>query len=335
MTENDESIWVCAQMDGLIAARTTADRVQYVFEHPVLLSSLALGLIQSTRDDDADVHTALIGLEETRQHLWDRPEDYPLGYGPLERVIAALRSGEIEFDEALREVRAPECACQLSHTYLRGVMQSWLREPEDDATFSLRRAELALEAALAMPLPRLALDVHRAAAEYFIRLVRVVLMRRPDGRAYTRALSIGDWALQNARAARDGPLEGYYLQQLGALALDAYGANFGPTAEYREQIDAWLERASNPMPDAVDGLAQAQHYFARAVPLRAPGSDRGQTLKALLEAEMYRARAAGGELDVARATPLAKQALAELDPAADQRHVDRVMRLLATLGEEV
>jgi hypothetical protein len=332
MTERDETVWLCENLDGLLAADSPDERWRWVFEHPVLLSAKALELLQRERPGDPETGAALRLLDETRTHLWDRPEDYPLGHGPLEAVAAALREGEIGYDEAVERARAPERAAQLSHTYLRALLLAWVEEVELDAGFGLSLANLALESARAMPLPRLATDVMRATAEGFIRLVHGALLRRPDGAALRRALEVGEWALDDAEEQGRPALKGAYLQMMGAMLLDSYAANFGPSADFPEQVRGWLARASEPMPDASDGLTRARDHLADAVDLRAPGSPRGKTRKALLEAEIYRAFSMGKEPDPDTVSTLAGEALADLDPAADAPHVARVVQLRDVFG---
>jgi hypothetical protein len=304
----------------------------YLLEHPVLLSSAALGLIQQAKPKEAITNAALASLDNARVHWWQHPDDYPLGHGPLERTVAALRSGEIDYDDAIQRARDLECSGQLSHTYLRAVMLSWVDELQNDLTFTLQAAEIAIEATWAMPLPSLVLDARRAAAEGFIRLVHGGLMRRPDGRLYARAIEIGEWAWHDAEKRGKLPLKGEYLHELGTLALDAFAANFGPSVNYPAEVDAWLARAIDPMPKPADGLQQARAYLSDAADLREPGSNRGRTLKALLEAIVYEAYARGEKLNDAEVQALAGRALADLAPYKDEDAIKRVLALVSLLN---
>jgi hypothetical protein len=327
MDESQEKAWVLAQYDGMLAAGTPAPRKAYLLEHPVLLASAALQIIQAERADEPNTTAALVYLDQARRYLWQNTSDYPPGLGPLQKVVAALRVGDIDYEEAMRQALDIECCGQLSHTYVRAVMMRWTDELQNDVTFTMQAAEIGLEAALAMPCPRLALDVRRAAAEGFIRLVHGGLMRRPDGRLFARALEMGEWGWQDAEQRGKMGLKGDYLNMLGAMALDAYAANFGPSPDYPAAIEEWLARALDPMPKAVDGLAQARAYLSAAVELRDPGSPRGNTLKALLEAVVYEAFARGERPDRGQAPALADRALADLNPTTDQLAIDRVLVL--------
>jgi hypothetical protein len=270
---------------------------------------------------------ALTVLDDARQAFWSAPERYPRGLGPLQRVIDRLRAGEIGSEDAMELAKAPDCASQLSHAYLRVVFSRLEAEADDDVTFALTAAEVALEAALAMPWPLLALDALRAAAEGFIRIVHRGLMRRPDGRLYARAIEIGEWALRDADQNGKPALKGAYLHWLGTMSLDAYGGNFPPSRDFPERVRTWLMNAIDPMPDVTDGLARARAYLSRAVEFRPPGRERGRTLKALMETMVYQSHATGLPVDAADLTALAERAIADLDPVADDQVIARVLQL--------
>ncbi len=169
MTETEEREWVCGHFDRMMAAPSPAERTAYLLRHPVLLSSGALRLIQAGRSAEPGLRATMLYLDEARAHFWQHPEDYPKGHGPLEALVDELRAGSVDFAEALQRAREPGCSGQLSHSYLRAVLLHWVEELDIDVAFAMHAAELALEAAWAMPLPHLVLDVRRAAAEGFIR----------------------------------------------------------------------------------------------------------------------------------------------------------------------
>lgn len=324
--------WVRGHMEAMLAAGEAEARRDYVLAHPVLLSAEALGMIQDAGGDDPEWRAAVAYLDEARVYLWEHPGDYPPGHGPLEEVVGEYRAGALGLDDAVGRAGRLDCCGQLSHTYLRAVMRRWLDELEMDVSFALGAAEIALEAALAMPFPRLAADVKRAAAEGYVRLVHGALMRRPDGHAYGRALDIGRWAVEDARERDKTGLEGEYLHELGTLVLDAYAANLGPSPDYPDGVNAWLARADIPMPAAAGELARAREFLSRAVELRETGSSRGTTRKALLEAETYLAFAVGERPDPGRVRALAAEALADLRQPSDSRHLERVIALRETFG---
>ncbi|MBK6488506.1 MAG: hypothetical protein IPF98_17005 [Gemmatimonadetes bacterium] len=324
MTETEEREWVCGHFDRMMAAPSPAERTAYLLRHPVLLSSGALRLIQAGRSAEPGLRATMLYLDEARAHFWQHPEDYPKGHGPLEALVDELRAGSVDFAEALQRAREPGCSGQLSHSYLRAVLLHWVEELDIDVAFAMHAAELALEAAWAMPLPHLVLDVRRAAAEGFIRLVHGGLMRRPDGRRFARAIDVGQWAVEDAVAAGRPALQGEYLSMLGSMALDAYTARFAPSTAYSAAIAAWLANAIDPMPAPSVGLALARELLEASVDLREPGSDRGRTLKALLEAVVYGAFAGGGSPDPGVVATLAERALAELDSASDQDVIARI-----------
>lgn len=335
MTTDDarEAAWLADHFTRMLNAATPAERTTYVLEHPVLLSAAALRAIQLATPEDPEASAAVAFLDGARSHFWSHPEEYPPGHGPLEHVIDALRSGDVDLEEAIERARAPDCAGQLSHTYLRAVMTHLEAEVDGDVTFALGAAEISLESAWAMPWPLLSLDVRRAAAGGFVRLVHRGLIRRPDGRLYARALEVGEWGWRDAEENGNLPLKGAYLHWVGTLSLDAYAANFGPSPEFPEEIQAWLARASDPMPDAAEGLGHARNYLSAAVDFRPAGRERGHTLKALVEAIVYDGFARGTGSDPGEVSALAERALVDLDPAADQRVVERLMLLQSLAGK--
>ena len=253
--DSRETAWLCDLLTRMLDADTPAARTGYVLEHPVLLSGAALRVIQLARPEDERTQAAIAFLDNARQHLWTHPEDYPSGHGPLEHVIAELRDGGIDLQQAIDRAKDPDCAGQLSHTYVRALLSRLLAEANDDLTFALGAGEAAIEAAWAMPWPRLAIDVRRGAAEGFIRLVHLGLTRRPDGRLYARALEVGAWGVADAQKSDILPLKGAFLHWLGTMSLDAYGATVGPSPEFPAQIQLWLARAIDPMPEPAEGLA--------------------------------------------------------------------------------
>jgi hypothetical protein len=325
--DNHEVVFLCDQLTGLFEAPTPAERTMYILDHPVLLSGAAHRVIQLARPEDERINRALAFLDSVRKQLWTHPEQYPGGHGPLERVIAGLRNGDLDLADAVDRATAPECAGQLSHTYLRALLSRLLEEAREDLTFALGAGEAAMEAAWAMPWPRLAVDVRRGAAEGFVRLVHFGLTRRPDGRLYARAMEVGEWCAEEARESGIPHLQGTFLHWIGTTSLDAYGANFGPSPEFLTRIQEWLARASDPMPEPAEGLARARRDLEAAVDLREPGSERGQTLKALVETMVYEGYAGGPAHEPARIVALADRALADLNPEVDRGTIERVVWL--------
>jgi hypothetical protein len=325
--DSREKDWICDQFNRLLAAGTPAARTEYLLEHPVLLSGTAMRIVQLAAGQEPMTEANLMFLDDARKELWAHPEKYPPGHGPLEQVIADLRAGDIDLAEAIERAKAPDCAGQLSHTFVRALLWRLGEAADDDVTFALGAAETVVDAAWAMPWPSLASDVRRAAAEGFIRLVHRGVMRRPDGRLYARALEVGDWGLKDAEKNGNMRLKGAYLHWLGTLSLDAYGANVGVSPDYRSQVEVWLAKAIDPMPDVLEGLAHARRCLTEAVDLRPAGSERGQTLKALVETIVYEAFARGTKCDVVEITALSDRALDDLDAVADERAIGRLLQL--------
>lgn len=326
--ETDEKNWICSHFDKMLLAGSELDQDEYIFKHPLLLSIGVIPIITAAKGNDLKVTRAITHLDEIRKHYWVNFHEYPIGKGPLEKILDSMRNGSIQPNEAIEQARKIECSGLLSPLYIKAIMQNWVEELNNDITFTMQAAEIAVEAVIAMPLQSLSLHVMMQSTEGFIRLAHGSLLRRPDGKVYARAINLGQWSAKVAENSGNLPLKGEFLHNIGTLSLDAYAANFGPSPEFLENINLWLGRAVNPMPQTSEGLANARVFLSNAVALRDAGSERGKTIKALLETIIYEAFTLGKNPDINYLSSLSEEALAHLDPQLDGSHITRINDLM-------
>lgn len=331
MNEKQELTWIYDHFTKMLAFRAQDERKIYMLQHPILFSFQALKMIQDNFELDADKKDALTFLDGTRLFLWKNPENYPLGYGPLEKIQSDLKQGLINFNDAMIRCKEISCSGQLSHTYIRAIMLKWVDLFDYDVDFAYKLAEIALEATLAIPLPTIALDVKRAAAEGFIRMIHWGLMKRPSGRYYYKSIELGEWAINDAKTQNNTGLVAVYLHEIGTLILDAYAANLGPSIDYPNAVRIWLSRSIDPMPDTILGLSEAIKYLSASIEVRKAIHDPelGKTYKAILEAHVYKSFAEGKVPAYNQIKILYDEAILNLDPTTDGILINRVNDLLS------
>jgi len=336
-----ERTWVSGIFRQMLSETTSDGRRDFVFRHPVLLSGDALDMLAS--DFPAEPQT-LAALEQWRLHLWDHPEEYPHGYGPLDELIDALRKRELTFDQARARAIEPARAALLSNTYIRAAMEPVVAEIKQASTLdgpaggdpvAIQAAELMLDSAFAMPYEHLSLHVRLGAAFEFIDAAHATLMQTPDGRLLQRANDAGTSVLTRVDSSVNPAARGRLLHELGVMELDAYASPRWPaTPDYAERIAPWLARATNAMPEPSVALARARLRLMEAVELRESGSERGATLKALLQATIYEARAQRSEPKRDDLRSLAQLALQHLDPDVDSAACQWVRSVIFVLRLE-
>jgi len=327
-TENEEKDWICSHFDKMIQTHTTEEWNQYIFSHPLLLSLNALPIISEKRGENSKANTAIKYLDSIRKKYWDQPESYPFGLGPIEKIIESLKNGSINQEEANLRARDINCSGLLSPLYIRALMVRLLDELNIDINFTMKSVEVAIEAVIAMPLPTFSLHTMMQSTEGYIRLAHGSLIRRPDGQVYNKAISLGQWSVNVANASHNYPLGSDFLHIIGSLSLDAYAANFGPNEDYFNNINNWLKRAVNPMPEPSLGLENARIFISDSIEFRDIGSPRGKTIKALLETIVYENFYLGKKPDIHYLSQLAKEALDNLDPIRDSAHIQRVNEIM-------
>jgi hypothetical protein len=333
MNEVEENDLILAFFDEMIHKGSQQDLDEYLYSHPLLLSNGIRQVVLDGRGNKPQVINALSYLEEIHNLYWNNVEEYPIGPGPLEKIIFEMRDGNIGYEEALEKACHFDCAVLLSPIYIKALMAFWLEELENDLTFAKEASEITIEAVLSMPLKNLFVSVMMQGAEGFILFSHKYLTRRPDGVLYNKAIAAGIWAVNIAEYTANQPLKGEFLHDIGTLSLDAYSANFGPSPEYPDNIKLWLARADHHMPAPSEGLANACNFLSEAVDLRESGSEKGRTLKALLEAIIYESFVTGTKADPILISSLSEQALSNLDPSTDEFHINRVRELKSLVLE--
>jgi hypothetical protein len=141
------------------------------------------------------------------------------------------------------------------------------------------------------------LELELTTVETWLAVVRVACSDVPDGRLFRDATARGD-ALAEREVGRTPPAN--MLHRLGVLYLDTYVAGRSG-GNLEQQMTAWVERlfeeysedelAGVPaeelmLPSVVEALNTSLGYFRRAAERRT-GTARGQTLKAIAQAQLW------------------------------------------------
>lgn len=327
-SEIEEKKWICSYFDNMMKTKSIDEKKDYIFKHPLLLTLKAKPILIGERGQDQIALTEIQYLDNLRQYYWKHPEEYPIGYGPIEKIQELLGNGQIQFEEAKQKVRDVNYAGLISPLYMKALMLSWVDDLDIDINFTMKSAELAVEAVIAMPMPDFSLDVRMQTTEGYIRLAHGSLLKRPDGQVYNRAIALGQWSAGVAKTSNNYPLRSVFLHEIGTLSLDAYAANFGPNEDYPNNIDIWIARTANPMPSPGEGLENARIFLQEAIPHRDKGSSLGLTLKALLETIIYEAFYTGVEPDITYLLQLSGYAKDNLDQYTDSVYINRVNELM-------
>jgi hypothetical protein len=335
MNEMEEKELILAFFDEMALKSSQKDVDDYLFSHPLLLSNGIRQVILENRGNVPQVTNLISYLDEIHNLYWDNLKEYPIGPGPLEKVIFEMRDGNINYEEASLKACHFDCAVLLSPIYIRALMAYWFEELDNDLTYAKEASEITMEAIISMPLKSLFISVLMQGAERFILLTHKYLTHRPDGILYNRAINAGNLAVNIAEYTGNQPLKGDFLHEIGTLSLDAYAANFGPSPEYMGNINIWLARAENKMPAPAEGLANARNFLSEAINLRDSGSDKGKTLKALLEVLIYESFVVGIKADPILIASLSEQALSNLNQYSDEYHIKRVQELRSLVTDNL
>lgn len=327
-TETEEKNWICTHFDKMMQAGSEDERNEYIFNNPLLLTLNAIPIITEERGQDPEVLNGINYLSDLRKHYWSQPEEYPSGFGPIEKILELFRNGTLSLDEAKQRAKDVDCAGLLSPLYVKALLLHLVNDLDIDINYTMQAAEVVVDAVISMPMQSFSIYVMMQSTEGYIRLAHGSLLRRPDGQVYKRALDLGQWAADVANASNNNPLKSEFLHMIGTLSLDAYAANFGPNEDYANNINVWIGRAVNPMPHPSAGLENARIFLNDAIPFRDPGSPRGLTAKALLEAIIYEAFYNGVQPDIEYLMQLSGEARKHLHPEMDRAHIDRVQQLM-------
>jgi hypothetical protein len=327
--EAEENNWINSYFDRLLELGSAAEQEKYAFEHPLLLSLGVIQYLNGQRGNESEIAKSINHLDQIRKYYWDRIGEYPIGTGPLEKIIDKVKDGSLDYNNAIEMARRPECSGLLSPVYVKAIMHSMVEELDFDIKSVIQAAELVVESVIAMPLDTYSMHVMMQASEGYINLAHGSLLRRPDGKVYARAINFGQWSGKVAEDSGNPLLKGEFLHNIGTLSLDAYAANFGPNEDFKDNIDVWLGRANNPMPSAEEGLKNARILLTMAAELREPGPELGRTLKALLETVVYESFLLDRAPDINYLSSLANEALKHLDEQVDALHINRVKDLMS------
>ena len=276
---------------------------------------------------DAVLRDAVSFLNEARVQMYEHPERYLLGAGPIE-VLADQIDHTFSAEVARTRARAVGAAVQLAPVYQYAVFFDALRPSSGPTSDRSRwRAELFLAAAEAAPASATDARVLRNARIGFVKVATAHCSREADGRFFAVGAAC---ARATIAAARDDRERADAEFAAGILHLDPYTIDWSPE-QMRARVvqrmgDARRARPLDPsVPGVEDALAAAVVHLRTAAELGG-GQRRGRALKALLQAQWYQARGLGMEVPRVEIQALVVDALAALDPVRDAAAVHFVCR---------
>lgn len=274
-------------------------RIAEAYASPCLLAAENLRAIDDAlkvTGCSADFETFLGELEGTRQHLARNPDDYPLGAGPIEHLLARHERGEISANEALHEAASPETFSALAPVYVHSV--SWQLQSMGESDNWRRAALLALLLSTAVfgsdAVHPISME-HCDALAVTISLTIIALSRGIDDALYGAVSAIAERAIARAESLEDKKALGRLLQAFGTLYSDVYTvARAVETADDTIDIEKLLNRpravetvlsgvsVREMYPSARVALPKAVQIYRAALPYRI-GLDQGLTYKAIAQ----------------------------------------------------
>lgn len=266
----------------------------------------------------------------------DQP--FPVGPGPLERLLARQLGGELSPEAAAREAAA--LSWQLSPIYVRGLSQqgeNWGQHGQWRKAVGLHRLLLAaLDAAT--PVDAEAKAMQDEATYSWIEIVTRALNDVPDGRLYRDALKRGEAVAAQAQAAGDLRLRSGILHRLGVMHLDPYVSG-RTSAGLEGQLRRWQQRLETEfgvttqvmgedllLPAPLIAFRKAEEYLGAAAEPWS-GRIRAPSLKAMAQAISWR-ECLGDTIDSERLRQVCEEALGHLDQKNDLESISVLRSLL-------
>jgi hypothetical protein len=298
---------VLAIFTELLTQAPSAEAVDFVFAHPVLLSpqwherfaAFAESLSQSAREE---AERRLQSLNQMSQALHQGLTRYSIGRGPLEMLYARVSRGEVTEETGVELAGQPQISCLLSLIYVRKLSfyaeqtarngewrQGLVVQKLILSALEARRRELELE--------QEAMDF--CATIHWLDIVARSVWDVPDGRLFRDAVTRGEALAQTIDSPDGFYAPGEMLYRLGVLHLDPYTSG-RTTANYDMQWGLWQQRLAQfwtakygaapddaaRIPTLKAALPKAADYLRRAAEVR-QGARRGVALKALLQALVW------------------------------------------------
>ena len=319
------------------------ERESFIFQHPVLLNpdiyKEVSGRISSMPARERKLlKSVLKNLQDLHLELEENPDLYPIGFGPIERILSQQQKGAISSKYAEMLARAPDTVALLSPLYLRALSRYCLKSTYEGRwqdALQLQNLAITCVDSLADSEEKTILSLD------WVEIAHVSLCYIPDGRLYRKALVFGEKAMKQARASGNKRLLGKVLHRLGILHLHPYTYERS-NKNYDQDILNWQKRLYNElgdeilsipkeelkMPEPTKALKMAEGYLRQAVDIR-EGYEKGMSLKALIQTLEWREDVLGENVDRKQIISLCQQALdfIKLDTDPHQR-----LAVLATLG---
>lgn len=318
------------------------DQLNLAFAAPKLLSKRALRAlhaeIQARGEPELEMRSLKL-LDQIRFQALKASRLYRLGVGPMERLLLQVANGALPMESAVataskdkvRAVMSPVYAMAVSHWALDiAVTAEW--------QMGLNLGELLLAATGG---PRVDDESAAAAAivrDDFTQIGRMALCRALDGRVYGLARQAGHEYL---KYAEESPKLGHVGDAhfvLGILHLDPFvslsGAARGPLREQlggeRGVVGDQKYQEKYPLPTRAEAVARAIEHIQLSVPLR-EGRQRATALKALMQAQLMRAKYSQQAPDEKAFRQAAEEAIALFSESGDDALISEIHGYFATL----
>jgi CHAT domain-containing protein len=287
----------------LAECESPAESINFVFAHPVLLSSewqarfaaLMPTLPEPKQTSAAHaLHSLGLMVESIKR---DRSK-YPLGPGPVETLLARIRKGEITQTQGLEFARQPDTYHLLGLIYVRILS---LRAENAARNNNWKDGLLIQKLILsALEARRSKLEIEQEAMDFcatihWLDIVARAVWDVPDGFLFRDAVARGESLANTIEDPGGFYAPGEILFRLGVLHLDPYVGGRS-SDNYQLQWEMWQRRFTQEraaryegsvddaerIPPLRDALSKAADYLRRAAAVRA-GVNRGFALKALLQ----------------------------------------------------
>lgn len=323
MTVDSEHAW--ARFTEIASSVDDGAIVSFTIAHPCVMNATVL----NRAFEGPPGHAAQVVA--TLRNRFDRnPASFPLGEGEIERLAEGVLRGELTLPTAIERARRAEVAVELGIPYVRALVGG--------ASVMANRGAwnnaLPLIETLGAAVEKLADEGEALEMKWMASLGALSIVTRAvsdvaDGALFERVVG-------GAERLLEGPEihEGYTadaLYRLGVLHLDPWIANRG-AYNHAAELRAWRSRTPDTgvfVPEAIDASRAGEAYLRRAAHLRG-GTERGKTLKALVQLLNFRERILGEPIDGAELVALAREGLDLLQELPDTEPATFLSSIIAS-----
>lgn len=312
------------------------ERVNYAVEHLALLSSIEQkNLLEQMKKEGEKgfLYEKLAELDQLRFYFAKEPERFPFGKGPIEQVAQRIINDKVSLDAGIEEVCREGFEQHLAPVYVQ-VLRNWATKTSSTSNFKYPTTVMRLITESCLKFGTT--DELDSASDYAIRgwmdVVKNVLVQRPYGELFKRAVELGELALERAVRGNQTDQISIILHALGSLYADPWTVN-RDIKRYSVSLNLWMRLMESemgatrfaqyqkqyPLPSPQEAFETAIFYYERALEFK-EGEDRGDTLKAILQCLAIMNIGLEVEVDRGRIEKLCKEAIALLQPGNYNRN---------------